>query len=320
MLRVYILGLFYFLGLSARGFDADSVGTKVINGKKYILYEIEAGETLTRIAKKYNITVQQIRIINKLGNDNISVGQIIKIPPAENSGETSATPAENPEPKTKNVILKKPRYYTCVKGDNLYLVTKKTKILLRDLLDINELTSPVLVEGQVLIIGYDEERISVPDEPEIASNSPKPTSNTVSETPQERARRDSLKMFPNPQEKIIDAPEGRLPDMPAYATVKEKIDAQKKAYFEVNETGKMQLIENQGKDAYRLVIYHPSLPKGSVVEIVSGVTHRTVTAEVIGKFEHNAERGYIISGTDRVFRYLGATKLEPMEITVRYRL
>ncbi|MCZ2355548.1 MAG: LysM peptidoglycan-binding domain-containing protein [Bacteroidia bacterium] len=318
MIRVGIFWLVLSSLLYAKEFDADSVGNKIINGKKYILYEVEQGETLTRIAKKYGITVQQLRVINKLGNDNLTPGQIIKIPPTEPLENTNTS---NTEPKTQSVLIKKPRYYTCVKGDNLYLVTKKNKILLRDLLDINELNSPVLSEGQVIIIGYDEERVTVPVEPEVAANpTTKPSQKSNPETPRERARKDSLAMFPNPQEKIMDAPEGRLPDMPAYATVKEKIDAKKKAYFEVSEAGKMQLIENQGKDAFRLVIYHPTLPVGTVVEILSNTTNRTVSAEVIGKYEYNPDTNYIISGTDRVFRYLGAAKLEPMEITVRYRL
>ena len=44
-------------------------------------HTIQRGETLSDIAARYNLSVSTLRQVNKLSNDNIRIGQVLKIPP-----------------------------------------------------------------------------------------------------------------------------------------------------------------------------------------------------------------------------------------------
>ncbi|NPA54284.1 MAG: transglycosylase SLT domain-containing protein [Aquificae bacterium] len=48
--------------------------------KVYINHVVKKGETLYRIAKKYNISIEEIKKLNNIVGNNIKVGQVLKIP------------------------------------------------------------------------------------------------------------------------------------------------------------------------------------------------------------------------------------------------
>lgn len=76
--------------VSIGGFDTQqsiSVDTNVFQTQisqkpreKVIMYTVERGDTVSTIAKKYNISADTLRWANDLSNDNITVGDDLKIP------------------------------------------------------------------------------------------------------------------------------------------------------------------------------------------------------------------------------------------------
>ena len=50
-----------------------------ISIKQNVIHKVAANETLTSIAKKYNITVSELKIFNDLPSDDIEIGQELKI-------------------------------------------------------------------------------------------------------------------------------------------------------------------------------------------------------------------------------------------------
>ena len=46
----------------------------------YIEYKVKKGDSLYKIAKKYNTSVKNLLSLNNLGSANLSIGQILKIP------------------------------------------------------------------------------------------------------------------------------------------------------------------------------------------------------------------------------------------------
>jgi len=46
----------------------------------YITYKVVSGDSLYSIAKKYNTTVNEIKSLNNLSNNLLSIGKILKIP------------------------------------------------------------------------------------------------------------------------------------------------------------------------------------------------------------------------------------------------
>lgn len=93
-----------------------------------INYTIQKGDTLYSIAKKFNTTVNEIKTLNNLTSDMITVGNILKIP--KQAGST----------------------YTVQKGDTLYSIAKKLNITVDAIKKANNLTSDILSIGQILTI------------------------------------------------------------------------------------------------------------------------------------------------------------------------
>lgn len=108
------------------------------NPNNMFMYTVKAGDTLYKIATKYNTTVDAIKNLNYLKNDNLSVGQVLRIP----------------ETYTKEEELILPNYinYVVGKGDTLYSIAKKNNISVDTIIKDNALTNNNLTIGQNLKI------------------------------------------------------------------------------------------------------------------------------------------------------------------------
>ena len=94
------------------------------------LYTVKAGDTLYKIAAANNTTVDEIKALNNLTSNNLSIGQLLKLP----------------SPLTPETT------YTVQKGDSLYAIANKYNTTVDALKKANNLTSNILSIGQVLKI------------------------------------------------------------------------------------------------------------------------------------------------------------------------
>ncbi len=103
-------------------------------------YIVKKGDSLYSIANKYNTTVDELKRINNLTSNILSIGQILKLP------SDKANDVENEE----NTIS-----YTVQKGDSLYSIARKYDTTIDRIKDLNNLTTNLLSIGQVLLIPTD---------------------------------------------------------------------------------------------------------------------------------------------------------------------
>ncbi len=148
-------------------------------------YIVQKGDTLYSIAKKYNTTVNDIKGLNNLTNDNLEVGQIIQLPISNifntyivKAGDTLyqiATQNNTTVDKIKNLnnltsntlsigqelflpnmefidIITTDTNYRVKEGDTLYSIAKIFNTSIKDIKQINNLQSDILSIGQVLKI------------------------------------------------------------------------------------------------------------------------------------------------------------------------
>lgn len=92
------------------------------------IYIVKKGDSLYSIAKKYNTTVEKLKQLNNLTNNNISLGQILKLP------------------------TQTPNIYTVKSGDTLYRIATQNNTTVDILKQLNNLTDNNLTIGQVLIL------------------------------------------------------------------------------------------------------------------------------------------------------------------------
>ena len=103
-------------------------------------YTVKKGDSLYSIANKYNTTVDELKRINNLTSNILSIGQVLKLPSDKES---------NIE-KEENTIS-----YTVQKGDSLYSIARKYDTTIDRIKDLNNLTTNLLSIGQVLLIPTD---------------------------------------------------------------------------------------------------------------------------------------------------------------------
>lgn len=108
------------------------------NPNNMFMYTVKPGDTLFKIATKYNTTVKRIMDLNYLKDTNLKVGEVIRIP----------------ETYTKEEDMYLPNYinYVVKKGDTLYGIAKSNNISVDTLIKDNAITNNTVYPGQNLKI------------------------------------------------------------------------------------------------------------------------------------------------------------------------
>ncbi len=106
---------------------------KPVNAGDSNYYIVKSGDTLWGIAKKYDISVNELKDANNLTSNTLTIGQSLYIPKKE------TTPSQN-------------EVYIVKSGDSLYSIAKKYNTTVDELKRLNNLTSNMLSIGQKLNI------------------------------------------------------------------------------------------------------------------------------------------------------------------------
>ena len=93
------------------------------------IYIVQSGDSLWNIAKKFNISVNELKSINNLATNMISIGQKLIIPEQENYEK-----------------------YTVQSGDSLWKISRQYNVSVDDIINLNNLSNNTLSVGQILLI------------------------------------------------------------------------------------------------------------------------------------------------------------------------
>lgn len=102
------------------------------NGETYI---VKSGDSLWSIAKRYGVSIDDIKKANNLSSNLLNIGQVLIIP------------SEEEPPEIEDFIV-----YTVSSGDNLYKIATKYNLTVDDLVNYNDLATTNLSIGQQLLI------------------------------------------------------------------------------------------------------------------------------------------------------------------------
>lgn len=146
------------------------------------LYTVKQGDTLYTIANNFNTTVDNIKTLNNLTTNTLSIGQILVVPTGTTTSNTyKVRPGDslysiakqfnitvdelkrtnnltnnfisiNQELKIPSKIEEETNLYTVKSGDTLYTIAKENNTTVEDIKNANNLSSDILTIGTKLII------------------------------------------------------------------------------------------------------------------------------------------------------------------------
>jgi membrane-bound lytic murein transglycosylase D len=110
---------------TGRGYVSNAEGSSspVISEKDAAEYVVKQGDSLWKIANRYNTTVNTIMEINGLKSPNLRIGQVLILSPVITASRSFNT-----------------REYVVQEGDSPYLIARRNQMDLYDFLNLNDLT------------------------------------------------------------------------------------------------------------------------------------------------------------------------------------
>ena len=145
-LPVFILIIFF----TSQLFAQDSLKTNTVNGQKTIIHKVEQGQTLFSIARKYNVSIAEIKDLNP-GITQIKTGSNLIIP-----SKTSAEPVINSPIKEAKKNRGNDEGHQTIhqveQGETLYGISKIYNVSVAQISEANQIGSRGITPGQELII------------------------------------------------------------------------------------------------------------------------------------------------------------------------
>lgn len=288
----HFLSLIFICFLSFQVFaeKADSVGTKVKNGKVYILHKVEKGQGLYSISKKYSVSLTELIAENPGSEELIKVDQIIWVP--------TELPVKLEEPvveeffeKTEGVtddgvvdaqleessdITTYASYHVVQKGETLYAIARKYNTSVDVIKSLNDLGSDMISEGQKLLVpGGVEENAANADSSRFEVE--------LDEVAEELD-------IPDVEEVIEEAMEEEV-EVEGYSIKvirMEEYDLEK-----VEETGSA-IIDAEKVPSNKNFAYHFNAPIGTVIMVTNPENNKTVFVKVVGNFNRSSDSAVIL--------------------------
>ena len=116
---------------------SDSLRVETIDGKQFVIHQVDEKETLYAISRRYGVSIMNILEFNKTADGGLEVGQILKVPYVPKSRTQGA-----------NGIIHK-----VAAKETLFSISKLYDVSIDDIKTQNNLKDNSLSLGQELIIG-----------------------------------------------------------------------------------------------------------------------------------------------------------------------
>ena len=153
-LLILIIGVYFWnfnpVNLLARTLNPSKNQSK----QKYLYHVVKRGESLDSIAKKYGVSISELREWNKLRSNRVKVGQRLIVGVKEE--------AVKGKEEAKKELKESAVYHVVKKGETLDKIAQKYGISVKELKELNNLKTNKVYAGQKLIVKK-EEKIETKD-------------------------------------------------------------------------------------------------------------------------------------------------------------
>ncbi|XOV91121.1 MAG: LysM peptidoglycan-binding domain-containing protein [Bacteroidota bacterium] len=132
------------LVIAIQAFSLDSLRIEKVAGKTVVIHEVEKGETLYSLSRRYGAEVSEVASFNEITDNALSLGQLLRIPIEESSVSTTQLPA------TVNNTAE--TIHTVKTGETLFSISQLYGLRVYQLKEMNGLNNNDISVGQELVI------------------------------------------------------------------------------------------------------------------------------------------------------------------------
>ena len=132
--------------------SSDDEGISIVtSGPAWVDYTVVSGDSLWKISRSFEVSIQSIREASRLTSDTLRVGQVIQIPKDDNTVRVAAPPSELVS-EAVPVEGSLGREYIVMPGDTLSRIAARNGTSVGAIRSANNLTSDVIRVGELLIL------------------------------------------------------------------------------------------------------------------------------------------------------------------------
>jgi LysM repeat protein/transcription elongation GreA/GreB family factor len=325
------------------GGPEDSIGTKVKNGKIFIMHQVEKAQGLFAISRLYNIPLNQLIQSNPGADEMLTENQVIMIPTGKDAPkeqkvvkdyfkEDIAKKGNKPDLKAENTSDEKgtfAKYHTVVAGETLFSISVKYKTSVDVIKNLNNLKSDLIYEGSTLMVpsnakakeGRDDKIVQVHKRAETLKKEIKDIQENI-QTPIVVAAAQVVKV--NDQNEIVDAAvdedvlEINVLDKAEYDTEDYGRKVEKIAEYNVEkvwEKGKVEVLSSPNMEKNSKVCSHHEAEIGTTVMVTNPANSKAVFVKVIENHSFQLANANIIVLSPTALDYVGLSEGETVEIS-----
>jgi LysM repeat protein len=136
MIKVLFLTL---ISWTSSGTPMDSLRMETINGKQFIIHQIDDKETLYSISRRYGVAITAILEVNPTADGGLSTGQLLKVPYVFRGTKAQTQPGGD-------------RVHKVAPKETLFSISKLYDVSVDDIKAWNNLKDNALSTGQSLVI------------------------------------------------------------------------------------------------------------------------------------------------------------------------
>jgi LysM repeat protein len=248
-------------------------------------HTVAAKESFYSIGRLYNVHPRDLATFNNIDFDKgLSIGQVIKIPPASKAAPMPDVPAQTntPLPVTKELPKKKTAnatsavYHTVAPKEGLYGISKKYNVTIDEIKKWNNLNSDALTIGMNIIVGYSEDAAPVAVKP-VPQKAPEP--------------QNVPEVYSDPKPSVtVVTPSVPKDEVPVKNNntgfnggfFKSYYTQQAAAVASNNDNGMAGIFKSMsGWDDGKYYCLHNAAPAGSFIKITNKATNKVIYAKVL---------------------------------------
>jgi len=249
------------------------------------MHVVQPGETLFSLSRDFNISVSDIKQLNNLQSDNLSVGQKLII--KKGTADIRETPKEIKTEIKEEVKTEEPkklpqgRIHEVKAGETLFSISRLYNIHVDELIELNDLTDNTLSIGQVLKLSAVSETNVVKKEEEVKKEEQE-IKNTVT-VKKEEEKEQAIQVVKK------EEPDNREKELSKF----KEPTSRTKDFVEIEETGVAELIEGT-QNSRKYLALHRTAKVGTIIRVRNEVNGREIWARVIGKLPDTDENSKLL--------------------------